>query len=100
MIGQNTINISPIELKKKGFSIRSGIVTQLDRKGADGDFLQLGPWRSEKHLQVVLRQGRQTSNVFGGKAHGNVPKGTFSTGCKSNCVRIGLPKGYLSHYEF
>ena len=29
-------------------SIRSGIVTQLDRKSADGNFLQLGPWRSGK----------------------------------------------------
>ena len=30
------------------FSTRSGIVTQLDRKSADGNFLQLGPWRSGK----------------------------------------------------
>ena len=36
------------------FSTRSGIVTQLDRKSADGDFLQLGPWRSWKQLWIDL----------------------------------------------
>ena len=30
------------------------------------------------------------SNTFGAKAHANVLKGTFSTDCKSDCIRIGL----------
>ena len=86
---------SPIGAKK---TIRSGIVTQLDRKSADGDFLQLGPWRSGKQLwidlgessQVILKRGRPIFNIFGVKAHANVLKGAFSTDCKSNCIKIGL----------
>ena len=31
---------------------------------------------------VILRRGRPISNLFGAKAHANVLKGTFSTGCK------------------
>ena len=84
--------------KKTFFSIRWSIVTQLDRKSADGDFLQLGRWRSWKQLwtdlgetsQVILRRGRPNSNIFGANIHANVLKGTFSTDCKSNCIRIGL----------
>ena len=48
-----------------------------------------GSWRK---LQVILRRGRPISNVFGGKAHAHVLKGTFWKDCKSNCVRI-WPKG-------
>ena len=29
-------------------------MTQSDPKSADGDFLQLGPWRSEKQLWIDL----------------------------------------------
>ena len=29
-------------------------------------------------------------NTFGAEARANVPKGTFSTDCKSDCLRIGL----------
>ena len=61
----NTIAI-PDRIEKKLFSLRSGIATHLDRKSADGDFLQLGP------------------------SHVNVVKGTFSTDRKSNCIIIGL----------
>ena len=75
--------------RKNVFSIRSEILivfdTQLDRNSADRDFLQLGPWRSGKQLwtdpgrklQLIRRRGRPISNVFGAKAHANVPKGTF-----------------------
>ena len=77
MIGQNTINISPIELKKKGFSIRSGIVTQLDRKGADGGLLELGP--SAKQLWMDLGESfdsfcgeEDQFPVYRGKPHANV----------------------------
>ena len=88
----------PIGSKKTFVSIRSGIVPQLDWKNADGDLLQLPPWRSGKQLwmdlgkklQVVLRRGRPISNMFGAKAHANVLRGTFSTDYKSNCIIIGL----------
>ena len=69
------------------------------KKSADGDFLQLGPWksvkqlwidRSSRKLQLILRRGRAISKISEAKAHANVLKGTFSTDCKSNCVRIGL----------
>ena len=39
-------------------------------------------------LRLILRRGRPISNIFGAKAHANVLKGTFSTDCKSNCIRI------------
>ena len=37
-------------------------------------------------------EARKTNfpTFFGAKAHANVRKGTFSTDCKSNCIRIGL----------
>ena len=46
--------------------------------------------RSWRKLRLILRQGRLISNILGAKAHVNVVKGTFSTDCKSSCVRIGL----------
>ena len=90
--------------KKTFFSMLSGFVTQLDRKNADGDFLQhellekreTALNRSRGKLQVILRRGRPISNIFGANAHANVLKGTFSTDCKSNCRRIGLSVQYLS----
>ena len=45
------------------------------------------PWRK---LRLILKRGRPISNIFGAKAHANVLKDTFSTDCKSNCIRIGL----------
>ena len=79
--------------RKNVFSNRSGIVTQLDRKSADGDFLQLGHWTSVKQLWIELGEtpnrlsrGRPISNTFGANAHANVLKGTFLTGCKSSCI--------------
>ena len=42
----------------------------------------------------MLRRGRPISNSFGAKAHANVLKGTFSTDCKSNCIRTGLTMRY------
>ena len=68
------------------------------KKSADGDFLQLGPWksvkqlwidRSSRKLQLILRRGRSISKISEAKAHANVLKGTFSTDCKSNCLRTG-----------
>ena len=68
------------------------------KKSADGDFLQLGPWksvkqlwidRSSRKLQLILRRGRAISKISEAKAHANVLKGTFSTDCKSNCLRTG-----------
>ena len=38
-----TLSIQLGQIRLRSVSIRSGIVTQLDRKSADGDFLQLGP---------------------------------------------------------
>ena len=46
--------------------------------------------RSWRKLRLILRRGRPISNIFGAKAHANVLKDTFSTNCKSNCMRIGL----------
>ena len=51
---------------------------------------EAAPDRSWRKLRLILRRGRQSSNIFGAKAHANVLKGTFSTDCKSNCIRIGL----------
>ena len=42
----------------------------------------------KKQPRLVLRRGRPISNIFGAKAHANVLKGTFSTDCKSNCIRM------------
>ena len=89
---------SPIGSKKAIISIRSGIVTQLDRKSADGDFLQLGPWRSGKQLWIDLEKTPSTSQarktIFlhfrGRRSYANVLRGTFSTDYKSNCIRTGL----------
>ena len=46
--------------------------------------------RSWRKLRVILRRGRSISDIFGANVHANVLKATFSTDCKSNCVRIGL----------
>ena len=46
--------------------------------------------RSWRKLRLILRRGSPISNIFGAKAHANVLKDTFSTNCKSNCMRIGL----------
>ena len=53
--------------------------------------------RSWRKLQVILRRGRPTSIIFGAKAHANVLKATFSTDCKSNCIRIGLREHSRAH---
>ena len=81
---------SSIGSKETLLSIRSGIATQWDRKSADDDLLQLGPWRIRKQLwildrswrklQVILGRGRPISNIFGAKAHANVLKGTSFNG--------------------
>ena len=58
--GSDVITISNrVDRKKNNFSIRfwdcnQSYSTQLDRKSADDDFLQLGPWRSWKQLWIDL----------------------------------------------
>ena len=47
---------TPDRIENNVFSIRSGFVTQLDRRSADADFLQLGPWRSGKQLWIYIGQ--------------------------------------------
>ena len=46
--------------------------------------------KQQKLRRLILRRGRPISNIFWAKAHANVLKGTFSTDCKSDCVRVGL----------
>ena len=92
---------SPIGSKKTFFSIRSAIVIVFDPVGSQKcwrwfpatgpmEKRETAPDRPWRKLQVILRRVRPISNIFGAKAHANVRKGTFSTDCKSNCVRIGL----------
>ena len=73
-----SIQLGQIRLQPPAGSQKNGIVTQLDRKSGDGDFLQItGPLetletalgRSWRKLQVILRRGRPTSNIFGANAH-------------------------------
>ena len=54
---------SPIGSKRTFFSIRSGIMAQLDRKRADGDFLQLGPWRNGEQLWIDV--GEKPKSFWG-----------------------------------
>ena len=73
----------------KMFEIGLGFATQLDRKSADGDFLQLGPWRSGKQLWMdfggisdsFCGEEDQFPTFFWEKAHANVLKGALSTDC-------------------
>ena len=58
--GSNTITIPHRIEKKRFFSIRSGMVTQFDRKSVDGDFLQLGPRRSGEQLWIDLGQNSKS----------------------------------------
>ena len=97
---------NPRSDQKNVFPIQLGIATQLDRKSADGDSLQLGPWTSGitalgrpwRKLQVILRRWRPISNILGAKAHVNVLKGTFSTYYKSS-IRIGLKRARQGHIK-
>ena len=78
------------------FSIRAGIVIVFDpagSKSADGDFLQLGPWRSGKQLLIEIGENsdsiyeaRKTNfQYFRGKSsRANVLNGTVSKNCKSD----------------
>ena len=84
-------------------------LTQLDRKSADGDFLQLGSSRAGNSSEQILEkaptsfEARMTNfQHFGAKAHANILKGAFSTDCTSNSTRIGqmailnpYPKSYF-----
>ena len=45
--------------------------------------------RSWRKLQFILRRGKLISTIFEANVHANVLKGTLSTDCKSNCMRIG-----------
>ena len=58
------------------FSIRSGKVTQLARKSADGDFLQLGPWRSGKQLWIDLGENYKSMNKYDTGNHNYCIKNT------------------------
>ena len=102
-VQKNTRNIKKKNVRTRchlthDYGTLSSYLTQVDRKNADGNFLQLGPWTSGKQLwmylerkrQVMLRRARPISNIFGAKYHANVLKSTFSTDCKSNCIRIRL----------
>ena len=73
------------------------------------DFLQLAPleiretdldtsWR--KPRLIPRRRKYQFPIFFGAKADANVIIGTFSTDCKSNCIRIGLIVAYLGYFFF
>ena len=99
----NTITFPRSDGSKKTFGRSDGrlqsYLTQSDRTSADGDFRHLGPWRSGQQLwtdlagssYVLILRGRTISNIFGAKPHhANVLKGSFSTDCKSNCIRNGL----------
>ena len=86
---------------RKQMSIRSGIVAQLDRKSADGDFLRLSPWRSGEKLWIdlggnskaLLGEEDQRLTFSGQTLMRTYGKGAFSTVYKSNCIRICL-SGY------
>ena len=77
-------------------------LTQLDRKSADGNFLRLGPLRSGKQLWIDLGESSESfwgdedqfPTLSGPKLMRTYwMKGTFSTDCKANCIRIGLRGG-------
>ena len=96
---------SPTGSKKRFFSIQWTIViylTKLDRKvpkvlSCNWASREAGHSSGQilRKLRLILRQEIPISNIFGAKAHANVLKGTFSTDCKSNCIRIGL-RTYLA----
>ena len=46
--------------------------------------------RSWSKLRRILRRVRPIFQIVVAKAHANVLKGTFSSGCASNCGRIGV----------
>ena len=73
---------SPMGSKKMFFSIRSEILTQLDRQSADSDFLQPDPWRSWKQLWIDL--GRKLPR------HSEARKTNFQhfRGKSSDCMKI------------
>ena len=66
MLTVNSCNCEPLEKRE----------TALDRS-----------WRKPR---LILRRGRPIYKIFGAKAHANELKGTFSTDCKSICIRIDL----------
>ena len=61
--GSNAITISDLIDFFFFLLVRSGIVAQLDRKSADGDFLQQGPWRSGEQLWIDLGENSSHSEA-------------------------------------
>ena len=99
--GSNTITIPDrIDIRLFVFPIRWTIVIVFDPVGskkfstwcpATGPLekRETALYRSWSKLRLILRGGRPISYVFGVNTHANALKGTFSTNCKSNCIRIG-----------
>ena len=89
--------------KKTFFSIRWTIVIVFDPVGSKQCWRRFPAnrplqnretalHRSWRYLLLILTRRRPISNIFGAKPRTNVLKGTFSTDCKSNCIRISLRK--------
>ena len=80
---------------RKQMSIRSGIVAQLDRKSADGDFLRLSPWRSGEKLWIDL--GGNSKALLGEEDQrltfsGQTLMRTYGKGAFSTVYKIQLHK--------
>ena len=73
------------EITVSTFSIQLGYNPRSDRK---------------KRFKLETYLDRPMSNTFGAKAHANVLKGTFSTDCKSDCIRISLTRFYIFPIRF
>ena len=58
------------------------------------------PYRSWRELRHILRRERPIFKISGSKAHhANVLKGTFSTDCESDGIRIGLTANETNRNE-